>query len=511
MAIRDDFTIDWGAHPRIITIAKPSTECSMQDLLDTLRFMEAEPVAMDNKSIVDSSGKEVLDTTNKVGLTVTLQDATVGFEARDGTEFGGTNEWTQCFFDGGNLVAVDTYFNPPKPIISTANNAFVNLTTTKSSSATLQEQDALQYSSYGERVSVDLVKGLTGISYPSGNMEYRVNNFIDAVDIAWLKGFNVIELRDDNSIDTDVNISRLKIRGLSHLTTTLFVGYDAIANTCIFDNLHITGFLDGDSEVNNCIFEDLLYFNGHIHGGGWTGKLILAGNKPAKIDNVSMATFDKPAILDCGGGGQDAIINGFEGMVTVENLTNPATIGFGFKNGIITLDETCTAGVIILSGNYKLTDNSGVGCTVISNGKLLTQNDIPTVVSEVWDHVDRTLTVSAVTSPQEIWEYHTRILTSAGAGGATAQEVWEYLNRTLTSGSGGLDEGELHTALDNYVNKDDWKADVTRIIDYNEGSWKIIANQMIYYRVDGSELMRFDLLDSAGQPISRGAMQRVKA
>ena len=53
-------------------------------------------------------------------------------------------------------------------------------------------------------------------------------------------------------------------------------------------------------------------------------------------------------------------------------------------------------------------------------------------------------------------------------------------------------------------------ADIDRLLDYNEGSWKIIANQMIYYKRDGSELMRFDLLDSAGQPISRGAMQRVK-
>ena len=40
-----------------------------------------------------------------------------------------------------------------------------------------------------------------------------------------------------------------------------------------------------------------------------------------------------------------------------------------------------------------------------------------------------------------------------------AQEIWEYAERTLTAGS-GLDEGQLHTALDSYANKDAFKADL---------------------------------------------------
>lgn len=38
-------------------------------------------------------------------------------------------------------------------------------------------------------------------------------------------------------------------------------------------------------------------------------------------------------------------------------------------------------------------------------------------------------------SAQQVWEYVTRTLTSAGSGGATAQEVWEYATRTLTAGT----------------------------------------------------------------------------
>jgi hypothetical protein len=54
--------------------------------------------------------------------------------------------------------------------------------------------------------------------------------------------------------------------------------------------------------------------------------------------------------------------------------------------------------------------------------------------------------------------------------GAVASAVWENSTRTLTEGgSGGLDEAALHTGLDNYANKDDWKAEsVTATIDAND-------------------------------------------
>ena len=53
---------------------------------------------------------------------------------------------------------------------------------------------------------------------------------------------------------------------------------------------------------------------------------------------------------------------------------------------------------------------------------------------------------------------------SAGSG-ATAQEVWEYANRELTSmPTSGLNESELHTALDAYSNKSLWKADLSPLI-----------------------------------------------
>lgn len=60
--------------------------------------------------------------------------------------------------------------------------------------------------------------------------------------------------------------------------------------------------------------------------------------------------------------------------------------------------------------------------------------------------------------------------------GTSPQEIWEYSTRELTSApTGGLNESELHTALNNYTGKDGYKADVSTLTTmttdmYNNGT-----------------------------------------
>jgi len=136
MSFRADITIDWAPSPRIITVAAPSVEVSMQDLYDTLRTLEASSPAMDEPPITSGGGKEVLDVGEFVGLTVTLLNALLAFEARPGPAY------IQCKATGGNLVAVDALGDPlSTPIQPTA---FTQVVLSKSSSPTLTEQTQLQ-------------------------------------------------------------------------------------------------------------------------------------------------------------------------------------------------------------------------------------------------------------------------------------------------------------------------------------------------------------------------------
>ena len=44
--------------------------------------------------------------------------------------------------------------------------------------------------------------------------------------------------------------------------------------------------------------------------------------------------------------------------------------------------------------------------------------------------------------------------------------------------------------------------------DIEAGNWKIENNQMIFYKIDGSELMRFDLFDRDGNPSESNVFER---
>lgn len=128
MAFRSDLTFDWESSPRVITVLAPSTTLNLQDLVDTCRVTEAYMENMTFPTIIAAAGKDNLGGGLLVGITATLQNAVVAFEARTGPTY------TQCNVVGGNLVAVDSFSSNISPIQPTA---FTQVITTASSSSTL--------------------------------------------------------------------------------------------------------------------------------------------------------------------------------------------------------------------------------------------------------------------------------------------------------------------------------------------------------------------------------------
>jgi hypothetical protein len=69
-----------------------------------------------------------------------------------------------------------------------------------------------------------------------------------------------------------------------------------------------------------------------------------------------------------------------------------------------------------------------------------------------------------------------------------------------TNNSAGLiDNREETQYLREYLEK---------FYDIEAGNWKIENNQMIFYKIDGSELMRFDLFDKNGNPSENDVFER---
>lgn len=83
MATRDDVKVDFEESPRIIEVAAPSAEMTMQDLVDTLRKIEdAFMKGMSHEKLIDAAGKEDLGGGLFNGITNTLQNAQLSFEPR---------------------------------------------------------------------------------------------------------------------------------------------------------------------------------------------------------------------------------------------------------------------------------------------------------------------------------------------------------------------------------------------------------------------------------------------
>ena len=135
MAFRADIRIDWTTSPRIITVAAPSTSLLIQDLVDTLRTLEAYFDNLDNTHILDAAGKQPLGTLLNP-ITVKLRDALLSFEARLGPA------WVNCVVTSGNLVAVNAlgvYYASP-----IYNTAFVNVNTQQSLGGGLVNEAAME-------------------------------------------------------------------------------------------------------------------------------------------------------------------------------------------------------------------------------------------------------------------------------------------------------------------------------------------------------------------------------
>lgn len=104
MAVRDDITVRWDLSPRIVFVAAPSTNVTIQDLYDTLRDLEDEPPEMIYPSIISAAGKEDLGGGVSVGLTATLQNAVLAFEGRKL----GTSSGTVTTADATGRVLTDS-------------------------------------------------------------------------------------------------------------------------------------------------------------------------------------------------------------------------------------------------------------------------------------------------------------------------------------------------------------------------------------------------------------------
>ena len=375
MTTRTDVTIDFEVSPRLIQVAAPSAEITIQDLVDTVRVIEDQLLNLDNDHIVDAAGKEQLGGGVQVGITATLRNAQISFEARGGPT------WEQMVVSGGNVVSVDT--DLVTPISPIDNTAFTQVVITASSSATLQEASELRFSSYQNHVWIDVLSATSGTTYPAGTRADPVNNLDDAILIATEVGLDRFGVIGDLTI-VDQDVSKMSFIGQNALLTTINIMTAATVTNVEINEATITGVLDGGIVIRACVLGTTSVIDGFIFQTAFSdGVTVTLG--ATSIANFLDCFSGTPGlgtpIIDMNGSGSSLAMRGYSGGIEVINKTGPESVTIDLNSGQVILANTVTQGVIAIRGVGALTDGS-TGTTIVNTDGLLNQ---PLIAGAVWD------------------------------------------------------------------------------------------------------------------------------
>jgi hypothetical protein len=234
----------------------------------------------------------------------------------------------------------------------------------------------LQYSTFDGGVWVDESSSVTGIIYPVGTPSKPVNNFADALLICAQRGFKTFNVIGDAVINSGGDYSGFIFVGESREKSIFDIESNANVFKAEFVDATITGTIDGGVTIRDCTIYDINYVNGTLErcvlGGGTI--LLGGGGQASFLDCWSGVAGELTPVIDCGGTGQKLIMRNYNGGVTLRNKTGVDEVSLGINAGQIVLENTISAGQIIVRGIGTLTDESTGTAVVVSTGLMNKEN-----------------------------------------------------------------------------------------------------------------------------------------
>jgi hypothetical protein len=261
-----------------------------------------------------------------------------------------------CNISGGNLVAVDDVGAELTPVLPSPN---VQVVRTSSSSATLMELEAIQYSSYNGGVTLDIAGGTAGTAYPQGTPEYPVNNLTDAKVIAGVRGFETIYVIGNWTLQATDDVEGYCIVGQNTSTTEIIFTSGSLVSGEISEAT-ISGTISGEMMISNCIVGDLVYAGGQVKYCVLAGTVVLDGADAYFLNCWSgVAGGLGHPVVDMGGSGRDFNLRQYNGGIGIINLTgSDDKASLDFVSGHAKIYSSVTAGEIVIRGSCKVTDES---------------------------------------------------------------------------------------------------------------------------------------------------------
>lgn len=221
----------------------------------------------------------------------------------------------------------------------------------------------LQFGIYQGAVWVDQAGGAAGTAYPKGTPLDPVNNVPDAVTIAQGRGFSVIRVLGDLTLDTGDNVEGYIMIGENASQTMITVNPGSDTLGCEIREAYVQGTLDGGTILRNCVIDNLNYINGFVFQCMINpGTITLGGVSTAHFLNCySGIPGTGTPIIDMNGVSDledtPLAMRNYNGGIELRNKTGPGAVSLDINSGQVKIHPTCVAGQVVVRGTAHVTDS----------------------------------------------------------------------------------------------------------------------------------------------------------
>ena len=257
-------------------------------------------------------------------------------------------------------------------------NVLVEMFVSNLSDSSIQQLTEIQYGVYKDGVSISILNGDPGITYPIGTPFNPSDNLDDAVlIIAAQKLPHTLYIIGDLVITAAVpSLKYFTFIGQGMDRTTIDINAVADVENCTYYDVHILGTLDGNSRLEGCLITDLTYLKGFVEQCVLSsGTIVLGGGETLQfLDCWSGEPGVGTSVIDMGGSGQALSLRNYNGGIKLINKTGTDKVSIDLASGQIILDNTVSEGIVVARGDGKLVDTSGDhiltgtwnGCTIVN-------------------------------------------------------------------------------------------------------------------------------------------------
>jgi len=347
-------SIDWGT--KVISIPRNDLTL-LQSTPTEIRQLTIDSFRLELKDLEDSEDGMTFVDTHRSNAPVTVGGVILARVVEI------INGFTITFEDGQyavNLAGANS---------NIADVTNVNQVSVRSAnSAGLQDLSTLLASAYQNHVVFNTA-GQTGTAIPVGTRSTPVNNFPDAISIADRLGIRRIQMATSGTLLGGAVATGKVFIGDNQTVDSLHIRTSAEVSDCSFEELAVSGILDGNNIFKNCTVADVNYVNGLLQECSLTGTVSVGGSAQANIINCWSGTAgiedNQLVTIDMGGGGNSLALRNYSGGLKLINYSGSGAITLDFASGRVVIDATCTGGTIGIRGIASVTDNSAEGCTVL--------------------------------------------------------------------------------------------------------------------------------------------------